>query len=498
MWRNTPRAKHTAGARKQIRHITLVASFITADATALSERCAGLEELLRPTIVTARNPWRLLVLALGAFLAAAALLLGTATAASAATAPDTPGGDQEKTSFYFGGVITNADEPVPDVTVSIEGGGFEAETVTGADGKWRLYVPEKDTYTLTIDEDTLPEGVIVDPTQLPEGLQPKDGSTGEFEVEFGLTNTKIVNLFLGAGERVTQSFVDQLAVRLVNGLNFGLLLALASMGAALIYGTTGLSNFAHGEMVTWGALVTLVFSTFWQLPLWAGVIAGVLGGAALGLALDAGLWRPLRRKGLGIVQLMIVSIGLSLTLRYLYQFTVGGSTYQLVGSSPPPFTWGPISLSYIDLISMGVSIVAIIGVAFFLLRTRIGKATRAISDNPQLASASGINVDRVIRIVWVLAGALAALSGILWAYFRPGVQWNMGTQMLLLIFAAITLGGLGTAFGALLGSLIVGIVVEASTLWIPSDLKYAGALVVLIIILLVRPQGLLGRKERLG
>ena len=126
------------------------------------------------------------------------------------------------------------------------------------------------------------------------------------------------------------------------------------------------------------------------------------------------------------------------------------------------------------------------------------KATRAISDNPQLAAASGINVDRVIRIVWVLAGALAAISGVLWAYFRPGVQWNMGTQMLLLIFAAITLGGLGTAFGALLGSLIVGIVVEVSTLWIPSDLKYAGALVVLIIILLVRPQGLLGRKERLG
>lgn len=195
---------------------------------------------------------------------------------------------------------------------------------------------------------------------------------------------------------------------------------------------------------------------------------------------------------------MIVSIGLSLTLRYIYQYFIGGSTYQLAGSSPAPFQWGPISLSYIDLISMAVSVVVILAVAYFLLRTRIGKATRAISDNPQLAAASGINVDRVIRIVWVIAGVLAAISGVLWAYFRPGVQWNMGTQMLLLIFAAITLGGLGTAFGALLGSLIVGLVVETSTLWIPSDLKYAGALVVLIIILLVRPQGLLGRKERLG
>ncbi|WP_298944644.1 branched-chain amino acid ABC transporter permease [uncultured Microbacterium sp.] len=430
-------------------------------------------------------------------LAAGLLLLSSPIAAHAAS-PDTPGADQEQTDFYFGGVITFDEKPVPDVTMSISGGGFEAETITDAEGKWRLYVPEKDTYTLTIDEDTLPEGVIVDATQLTEGLQPIQGTTGSFEVEFGLTKTKIVNLFLGQGERITQSFVDQLAVRLVNGLNFGLLLALAAMGAALIYGTTGLSNFAHGEMVTWGALVAMVLSTTWQLPLWLGISAAVIGGAALGLATDAGLWRPLRRRGLGVVQLMIVSIGLSLALRYVYQFFIGGKTYQLPGASPAPIQFGPISLSYIDLISMGVSIVVICAVAYFLLRTRIGKATRAISDNPQLAAASGIDVDRVVRIVWVMAGMLAAISGVLWAYFRPGVQWNMGTQMLLLIFAAMTLGGLGTAFGALIGSIIVGVVVETSTLWIPSDLKYAGALVVLILILLVRPQGLLGRKERLG
>jgi branched-chain amino acid transport system permease protein len=100
--------------------------------------------------------------------------------------------------------------------------------------------------------------------------------------------------------------------------------------------------------------------------------------------------------------------------------------------------------------------------------------------------------------VWILAGALAGLSGILWAYFRPGIKWDMGTQLLLLMFAAVTLGGLGTAFGALIGALIVGILVEISTLWIPSDMKYVGALLVLIIVLLVRPQGILGRRERIG
>ncbi|WP_447948768.1 ABC transporter permease subunit [Microbacterium maritypicum] len=416
---------------------------------------------------------------------------------SSASAETTDDG-QEVTEFYFAGVVTFDDQPVEGVVMSIEGKGFKGETETDAEGKWRLYVPEKEKYTLTVDESTLPEGVIVDATQLPEGTQPIAGTTASFEVEFGLTGTKIMNLFLGEGQRVTVSFIDQLLSRLVGGLNFGLLLALASMGAALIYGTTRLSNFAHAEMVTWGGLVALVTTTFWHLPLWLGIVAAVIGGGLFGWALDAGVWRPLRRRGLGVVQLMIVSIGLSLALRYAFQFIIGGGTYQLPGASPTPIQFGPISLSYIDMIAMGVSIVVILAVAFFLTRTRIGKATRAISDNPQLAAASGIDVDRVIRYVWILSGTLAAISGILWAYFRPGVKWDMGMQMLLLIFAAITLGGLGTAFGALVGSLIVGIAVEVSTLWIPSDLKYASALVVLIVILLVRPQGLLGRRERLG
>ena len=442
--------------------------------------------------VQRRRPWA--VVLLGIIMALSALLFLPPSSASADTTDD----GQTVTEFYFAGVITFDDKPVEGVVMSIEGKGFKGETETDAEGKWRLYVPEKEKYTLTVDESTLPDGVIVDATQLPPGTQPIAGTTASFEVEFGLTGTKIMNLFLGEGERVTVSFIDQLLSRLVGGLNFGLLLALASMGAALIYGTTRLSNFAHAEMVTWGGLVALVTTTFWHLPLWLGIAAAVIGGGLFGWALDAGIWRPLRRRGLGIVQLMIVSIGLSLALRYAFQYIIGGGTRQLPGASPTPFQFGPISLSYIDIIAMSVSIVVIIGVAFFLTRTRIGKATRAISDNPQLAAASGIDVDRVIRYVWILAGTLAAISGVLWGYFRPGVKWDMGMQMLLLIFAAITLGGLGTAFGALVGSLIVGIAVEVSTMWIPSDLKYASALVILIVILLVRPQGLLGRKERLG
>jgi branched-chain amino acid transport system permease protein len=216
--------------------------------------------------------------------------------------------------------------------------------------------------------------------------------------------------------------------------------------------------------------------------------------------MDAGLWKPLRDRRMGLVQLMIVSIGLSLSVRYMFQFFMGGDTAQLPYSSGTGEIqlFRTVSLGIVDLISMGLSVLVIIAFAWWLTNTKIGKATRAVSDNPGLAAASGIDVDRVIRVVWITASALAALAGVMWAYFRPGIRWDMGTQILLFIFAAGVLGGLGTAYGALVGAMIVGVLIETSALFIPSDLKYVGALVVMIIILLFRPQGILGRKERIG
>jgi branched-chain amino acid transport system permease protein len=152
-----------------------------------------------------------------------------------------------------------------------------------------------------------------------------------------------------------------------------------------------------------------------------------------------------------------------------------------------------------SLAAMGISVVVLAGVGFALLRTRIGRATRAVSDNPALSAASGIDVDKVIRLVWTVAMGLAGLSGLMYALVTNGIKWDSGMQILLLLFAAVTLGGLGTAFGALVGSLIIGLVVELSpVLGMPGDFKYATALLILILLLLVRPQGLLGRAERVG
>lgn len=392
--------------------------------------------------------------------------------------------------FKISGLVELADEPLADVLLVIDGGGFRVEVESGADGRWAVGVPERGEFTVTLDESTLPEGIAV--------IDPELEQPNVRTITVGQSGSAVANFFIGQGERNTVSLFDQVIERLFNGLNFGLLLALAAIGLSLVFGTTGLSNFAHAELITFGGLMTLLFGVTLGMPIWLAIPIALILSAALGYVNDAALWKPLRRKGVGLIPMMIVSIGLSLAVRYIYQLFVGGDTQQLPGATDTTLSIGAFGLSWTDVASMAVSIVVLLGVAYFLLRTRIGKATRAVSDNPALAAASGIDVDRVIRIVWVMAGGLAGLSGILWAYFRPGVSWDMGFQILLLTFAAVTLGGLGTAFGALVGALIVGLFVELSTLIIPSDMKYVGALVILILVLLVRPQGILGRKERIG
>lgn len=431
---------------------------------------------------------RLTVLVLAVVLAALALV-GGGTIGGGLLGGSSASADEINTDKYdlvFSGNVKYQGKPLEGVLIKVSGGGYNAEVKTGADGKWKIGVPEKTEYTLTLDEATLPKGVIV-----------ADGGN-VIKAEFGLTNAKTVNFFLGAGERITVGFFDQFVNRAFNGLSFGLLLALAAIGLSLIFGTTGLNNFAHAEMVTFGALATLTLAVDWAWPLWIALIGAIVLSGAFGFGLDAVIWKPLRRKGVGLIPMMIVSIGLSLAVRYFYLYLYGGSTRQLPGADGADLKFGAISLSPVDLLGMGISVAVLLGVAYFLLRTRLGKATRAVSDNASLAAASGIDVDRVIRIVWIMGGALAGLSGILFAFYRPGVSWDMGFQILLLIFAAVTLGGLGTAFGALVGSLIVGFFIEISTLFIPSDMKFVGALVILILVLLVRPQGILGRKERIG
>ena len=440
---------------------------------------------MSPTTEVA-SPWRR-ARTVSALVALFLMLLGVfATSAPALAAEGDP--------YRISGNVQLDGEPLEGVALTIDGPGGLQEVVTDENGQWVVFVPERgEEYVVTLDENTLPEGIaVVDET---------DDTPNVKEVEMTQGGRVTVNFFIGEGERNVTSIFDQIVQRVVQGISFGLMLALAAVGLTLVYGTTGISNFAHGEMVTFGAIAAffLVAPSALALPWWLGYPVAVVLGAVLGLVMDMGLWRPLRKRRVGIVQLMIVSIGLSLAMRYVFQFFVGGGTLQLPGASAPKIQlFGAVQMSAIDMASIGISIVVIGAFAFWLTKSRLGKATRAISDNPSLAAASGIDVDYIVRVVWVLASALAALAGILYAYYRPGIKWDMGAQLLLLMFAAVVLGGLGTALGALVGALIVGVVVEASSLLIPADLKFASGLFILIVILLFRPQGILGRRERIG
>ncbi len=293
---------------------------------------------------------------------------------------------------------------------------------------------------------------------------------------------------------------SQLAQSLVNGVAFGLLLALASVGLSLIYGTTGLSNFAHGEQVSLGAILTYVLVTqkTVSMPLALAAVLAVIIAGGIGWLQDRLLWKPLRKRRVGMTQQMIVSIGLALAMVNLLQWWIGGRKVRLSIAIDVRHQVGPFQIGNQTLLSMGIAIACILAVSAFLLYTRLGRATRAVSDNPSLAAASGIKVDGIVRLVWVLAAALAAVGGILLALYEQGASFDSGSRMLLLMFAAVTLGGLGQPFGALVGSLVIGLVSEVSTVWLPPDLKSATALGILILVLLFRPQGILGRAERVG
>jgi len=285
---------------------------------------------------------------------------------------------------------------------------------------------------------------------------------------------------------------------LVSGLVFSSLLALGALGLSMIFGTTGLTNFAHGELITFGAIVAYGFDTGWGIPvIVAGLLATLVSGA-FGWLQDAVLWRPLRRRGTGLIAMMIVSIGLSIFLRNVYQYFAGADAHNYTQyATVEPWSIGPVDVTPKELAVTAFAVLVLVIVTLALQRTRLGKATRAVADNPALASSSGINVDQVISVVWIGGAALAGLSGFLLG-MTQGFDYQLGFKILLLVFAAVTLGGLGTIWGALAGSLIVGIFIEISTLVIPSELKFAGALAVLIVVLLIRPQGLLGRAERVG
>ena len=432
-----------------------------------------------------------------------------------------------------------------DITVyeGFEGDEVIGEATTDSEGKWEVGLPGPGDYRVVLDEDTVPDEYVVPEkpgSELEVSVRPDQQRTVVFRL---VTPAEAAEESKEASQEATQdddggsgggdaaegeegaaapgvepgtSFGQKVLQLTVAGLTFGLIIAVSSVGLSLIFGTTRMINFAHGDMVTFGAFMAMLFANmtlfsslhgvfegvpvldFVFNPLVVGLVLAVVLGGALGAGLERFLWRPLRRRNVALIQMFIVTIGFSLVLRHVLLVVFGARRDKYAQFRiQQPWELGPLSITPRDAVILAVAVVVLVLVASMLQFTRMGKAMRAVADNRDLAGSSGIDVHRVTLYVWGLGGALSALGGVLYG-LNQTVHWQMGFHLLLLMFAAVILGGLGTAYGAMAGGIVIGLVAMLSTLWFSPQLMNVWALGIMILVLLVRPQGILGRRERVG
>ncbi|MEN3280572.1 MAG: branched-chain amino acid transport system permease protein [Solirubrobacteraceae bacterium] len=279
----------------------------------------------------------------------------------------------------------------------------------------------------------------------------------------------------------------------VNGLVSGSYYALGAVGLTLVYGILRLVNFAHGDMLTLGAYVAVGLTTGLGTPYPVGVAGGVLATAAVGLFLEQRLFRPMRTRRAGTLQLILITIGLAFLIRNAIQFAVGSSPRAVAVDVTSTIEIAGIRIGTTEAIVVVVGLAAIAAVAALLRWTTLGKQMRALADDLQLAEATGIDTDRIITCTWLLAGGLAGLAGGLLAAAAGAITPVTGSFILLNLFAAVILGGIGDPRGALLGGLALGVVQEWSTLELGSRWKLAVGFALLILVLVARPQGILGK-----
>ena len=294
--------------------------------------------------------------------------------------------------------------------------------------------------------------------------------------------------------------MTQLIQLLANGVVTGSIIALAAVGISLVYGILRIVNFAHGDYLAFGAYAAFVVNVTWGGSIVLATLAAIVATAALSIALEAVLWKPMRRKGAGLFTLFVTGIGLALVMRHLLFLFATAEPRVYDVDVFQVYDIGGVRLSRTQIVAIAISVAALLVVAFVLVRTALGKSMRAVSDDAELAAIAGVNVDRVIRFTWLLAGALAGLGGVLAGLLQATFDPNVGFVLLLPVFAAVVLGGIGSAYGALAGGLSLGIVQELST-WealgggLSPVWKPVVAFVVLVAVLLVRPYGLFGRAE---
>jgi neutral amino acid transport system permease protein len=280
----------------------------------------------------------------------------------------------------------------------------------------------------------------------------------------------------------------------LNGLTQGSIYALGAVGLTLVYGILRLVNFAHGDFLTFGAYMAYLVNVTWGLPLVTGILFAMAATAALGLFFERVMWRPMRAQRAGFLQLILMSIGLAFVIRAAIQWFWGTEIRSLDVDITSTVTFLGLRIGQTELIVVIVGIVVLLAVGLMLRFSLLGKQMRALADDLDLAETAGIDTRRVILYTWLFAGALAGLAGVL-SGALANLTPELGFELLLPIFAAVILGGIGNPFGALTAGLVLGVVIEWSTLLVEPRWKVTFGFIALIIALIIRPQGIFGRAK---
>ncbi|MDJ0687417.1 MAG: branched-chain amino acid ABC transporter permease [Xenococcaceae cyanobacterium MO_188.B32] len=276
-----------------------------------------------------------------------------------------------------------------------------------------------------------------------------------------------------------------------NGIAIGSVLALAAIGLTFTYGILKLSNFAHGDFMTLGAYLTWL-ANINGVNIWLAMLLGSAGTIVAMLIAEFLLWKPMRDRRADSTTLIIISIGLALFIRSGILLIWGGSNQSYDLPVVQAADIGGIRVPYYRLVVIALAIIALIALHFLLQNSKIGKAMRAVADNIDLARVSGINVERVVLWTWVITGVLTACAGGMYGLITA-VRPNMGWFLILPLFASVILGGIGNPYGAVAGALTIGIAQEISVPFLGSQYKLGVALFIMLLILLIRPQGLFSR-----
>ena len=296
------------------------------------------------------------------------------------------------------------------------------------------------------------------------------------------------------------TLLDFIGLYLIPGLITGCIYALGAIGVSLLFGILRFAHFAHGDVMTLGGYLALTFVWWLGWPVLAAIPLAMIGTALVAVSLDRAFYRPFRRRPTIIS--VIASFGVMLMIRSAIQLIWGVEPMQYkAGIERPIILFGQLRLQERHIWMIAITAVLVLALHLMLSRSRIGRAMRAVSDEPDLARVTGISTERVILVTWLVGGALAAVAGVFLG-MDSKIDSYMGWDMLLPIFAAAILGGIGSPMGAAAGGLVLGLIEELSTYnWIgdnplvPPDYKLGLAFAIMVILLIWRPTGLLRGRQ---